>query len=276
MFGPTEGDMVRLGGTLLWIEVKRNETFYGDETKFGGGLCALSWQASEWLTGLQRENYLQRYGSSLPINSLQKHKISSVWMCSLLVGLESARHSTCLHYSCKAINKELLEGREHMVGLVLEHIHATDPIFPRSWMRLLSSGRLPSLITILLHYLIALRCFWHLLKLPQNLHQYIACQTIHDIHASVLVFALVVSSLIMSVSRVTTMRSVHTSPFPCSVMAYPHDRDAVDLASCISLQIRITNCKNLLFEDWGGDHSLLLNSSRPLARSSKSPSIWSS
>lgn len=38
MYGPTVGDKVRLGDTLLWIEVERDETVYGDEVKFGGGL----------------------------------------------------------------------------------------------------------------------------------------------------------------------------------------------------------------------------------------------
>jgi urease len=37
MFGPTVGDLVRLGDTQLWIEVERDETVYGDECKFGGG-----------------------------------------------------------------------------------------------------------------------------------------------------------------------------------------------------------------------------------------------
>ncbi|KAG8848727.1 hypothetical protein FRB91_010533 [Serendipita sp. 411] len=37
MFGPTIGDLVRLGDTQLWIEVERDETVYGDECKFGGG-----------------------------------------------------------------------------------------------------------------------------------------------------------------------------------------------------------------------------------------------
>jgi urease len=37
MYGPTVGDRVRLGDTLLWIEVERDETVYGDEVKFGGG-----------------------------------------------------------------------------------------------------------------------------------------------------------------------------------------------------------------------------------------------
>ncbi|KAF9789125.1 Urease, beta subunit [Thelephora terrestris] len=37
MYGPTVGDRVRLGDTLLWIEVDRDETVYGDEVKFGGG-----------------------------------------------------------------------------------------------------------------------------------------------------------------------------------------------------------------------------------------------
>ena len=38
MYGPTVGDKVRLGDTLLWVEVERDETVYGDEVKFGGGL----------------------------------------------------------------------------------------------------------------------------------------------------------------------------------------------------------------------------------------------
>ncbi|CAP69440.1 uncharacterized protein PODANS_1_11040 [Podospora anserina S mat+] len=37
MFGPTTGDLVRLGATDLWIKVERDYTVYGEECKFGGG-----------------------------------------------------------------------------------------------------------------------------------------------------------------------------------------------------------------------------------------------
>ncbi|KAL8934062.1 MAG: hypothetical protein Q9216_006090 [Gyalolechia sp. 2 TL-2023] len=37
MFGPTTGDLVRLGSTDLWIKVEEDFTIYGDECKFGGG-----------------------------------------------------------------------------------------------------------------------------------------------------------------------------------------------------------------------------------------------
>lgn len=37
MFGPTTGDIVRLGATDLWIKVEKDLTTYGDECKFGGG-----------------------------------------------------------------------------------------------------------------------------------------------------------------------------------------------------------------------------------------------
>lgn len=37
MFGPTTGDLVRLGDTALWIRVEKDFTVYGDECKFGGG-----------------------------------------------------------------------------------------------------------------------------------------------------------------------------------------------------------------------------------------------
>ncbi|KAK5992654.1 Urease [Cladobotryum mycophilum] len=37
MFGPTTGDLVRLGNTDLWIKVEKDYTIYGDECKFGGG-----------------------------------------------------------------------------------------------------------------------------------------------------------------------------------------------------------------------------------------------
>lgn len=37
MFGPTAGDLVRLGDTELWIRVESDHTIYGDECKFGGG-----------------------------------------------------------------------------------------------------------------------------------------------------------------------------------------------------------------------------------------------
>ena len=37
MFGPTVGDVVRLGATDLWIKVEKDHTVYGDECCFGGG-----------------------------------------------------------------------------------------------------------------------------------------------------------------------------------------------------------------------------------------------
>jgi urease len=37
MFGPTTGDVVRLGLTDLWVKVEKDLTSYGDECKFGGG-----------------------------------------------------------------------------------------------------------------------------------------------------------------------------------------------------------------------------------------------
>ncbi|KAL2127722.1 hypothetical protein VTI74DRAFT_10266 [Chaetomium olivicolor] len=37
IFGPTTGDLVRLGKTDLWIKVEKDYTVYGDECKFGGG-----------------------------------------------------------------------------------------------------------------------------------------------------------------------------------------------------------------------------------------------
>lgn len=37
MFGPTTGDVVRLGLTDLWVKVEKDFTVYGDECKFGGG-----------------------------------------------------------------------------------------------------------------------------------------------------------------------------------------------------------------------------------------------
>ncbi|PHH55749.1 Urease [Ceratocystis fimbriata CBS 114723] len=37
MFGPSTGDLVRLGATDLWVKVEHDYTAYGDECKFGGG-----------------------------------------------------------------------------------------------------------------------------------------------------------------------------------------------------------------------------------------------
>ena len=37
MFGPTTGDVVRLGATDLWVKVEKDLTTYGDECSFGGG-----------------------------------------------------------------------------------------------------------------------------------------------------------------------------------------------------------------------------------------------
>ncbi|KAK2756172.1 Urease [Arachnomyces sp. PD_36] len=36
-FGPTTGDVMRLGATDLWIKIEKDFTFYGDECCFGGG-----------------------------------------------------------------------------------------------------------------------------------------------------------------------------------------------------------------------------------------------
>src|SRR6185436_6749926 len=37
MYGPTTGDKVRLGDTDLFIQIEKDHTVYGDESKFGGG-----------------------------------------------------------------------------------------------------------------------------------------------------------------------------------------------------------------------------------------------
>ncbi|MEM6856081.1 MAG: urease subunit alpha, partial [Planctomycetota bacterium] len=37
MFGPTTGDLLRLGDTSLQLRVEQDLTSYGDECKFGGG-----------------------------------------------------------------------------------------------------------------------------------------------------------------------------------------------------------------------------------------------
>lgn len=37
MYGPTVGDIVRLGATNLWVKVEKDFTTYGDECTFGGG-----------------------------------------------------------------------------------------------------------------------------------------------------------------------------------------------------------------------------------------------
>lgn len=50
MYGPTVGDKVRLGDTVLWVEVERDETVYGDEAKFGGGVCKVLYPAGTPLT----------------------------------------------------------------------------------------------------------------------------------------------------------------------------------------------------------------------------------
>ena len=37
LFGPTEGDSIRLGVTDLFIKIEKDYTGYGNECKFGGG-----------------------------------------------------------------------------------------------------------------------------------------------------------------------------------------------------------------------------------------------
>ena len=36
-YGPTTGDLVRLGDTDLWIRVERDDVAYGDELTYGWG-----------------------------------------------------------------------------------------------------------------------------------------------------------------------------------------------------------------------------------------------
>jgi urease len=36
-YGPTTGDLIRLGDTNLWARIEKDYTVYGDECKFGGG-----------------------------------------------------------------------------------------------------------------------------------------------------------------------------------------------------------------------------------------------
>ena len=50
MYGPTVGDKVRLADTDLIIEIEKDHTVYGDESKFGGGKRS----AMEWLNHQQR------------------------------------------------------------------------------------------------------------------------------------------------------------------------------------------------------------------------------
>lgn len=37
MYGPTTGDVIRLGATNLWVKVEKDFTVHGDECTFGGG-----------------------------------------------------------------------------------------------------------------------------------------------------------------------------------------------------------------------------------------------
>ena len=47
LFGPTEGDNIRLGDTDLFVEIEKDYTGYGDECKFGGGKALKRWYGSK-------------------------------------------------------------------------------------------------------------------------------------------------------------------------------------------------------------------------------------
>ena len=47
IYGPTVGDKVRLADTGLFIEVEKDHTVYGDESKFGGGKNATRWYGTD-------------------------------------------------------------------------------------------------------------------------------------------------------------------------------------------------------------------------------------
>jgi urease subunit alpha len=57
MFGPTTGDRVRLGDTDLIIEIEKDFTVYGDESKFGGGKTIRDGMAQS-ATATRAENVL--------------------------------------------------------------------------------------------------------------------------------------------------------------------------------------------------------------------------
>jgi len=57
MYGPTTGDKVRLGDTELLIEIEKDHTVYGDESKFGGGKTIRDGMAQS-ATALRKEGVL--------------------------------------------------------------------------------------------------------------------------------------------------------------------------------------------------------------------------
>ena len=56
MYGPTTGDVIRLGDTELYIRVEKDLTVYGDECKFGGGKVLREGQGQA--TGVPSANQL--------------------------------------------------------------------------------------------------------------------------------------------------------------------------------------------------------------------------
>lgn len=56
-FGPTTGDLVRLGDTNLWIKVEKDHNVYGDECKFGGGKTlreGMGQASGGWVSRMER------------------------------------------------------------------------------------------------------------------------------------------------------------------------------------------------------------------------------
>ena len=51
MYGPTTGDCVRLGDTNLWVQVEKDHTVFGEETKFGGGKTVRDGMAQSQYSG---------------------------------------------------------------------------------------------------------------------------------------------------------------------------------------------------------------------------------
>ena len=94
MFGPTVGDKVRLGDTLLWIQVERDETVYGDEVKFGGGLYSALKSVGRIVDRRNQGRVFARLWVKPQANLPRKRWISSSRTRSLSTGQESTRYYT--------------------------------------------------------------------------------------------------------------------------------------------------------------------------------------
>ncbi|KAI8582831.1 hypothetical protein K450DRAFT_225013 [Umbelopsis ramanniana AG] len=141
-FGPTTGDLVRLGNTNLWARVEKDYTVYGDECKFGGGKVLREGMGQK--TGVSDADSLDLViTNALVIDYTGIYKADIGIQRGIIVGIGKAGNPDVMEGVMDNMiigaNTEVLagEGKIFTAGAIDTHIHY---ICPQLCYEALSSG----------------------------------------------------------------------------------------------------------------------------------------